>query len=97
MLVNMISRAYIYIYIYIYMYIYIHTHTRPFELVQFLHELAIHYLLLADTYQTIDQNIFSLLYSLSCSKSTAQSHIICFIIKNPLVSRGVHIVASYYN
>ena len=32
-----------------------------FELVRFLHELAIHYLLLTDTYQTIDQNVFSLL------------------------------------
>ena len=33
-----------------------------FELVRLLHELAIHYLLLADTYQTIDQNVFSILY-----------------------------------
>ena len=33
-----------------------------FELVRFLHELAIHYLLLADTYQTIYRNVFFLLY-----------------------------------
>ena len=61
-----------------------------FELIRFLHKLAIRYLLLADTYLTIDQNVFfSTLYSLSCSKSMAQDHVICFIIKNPLVSRGV--------
>ena len=40
------------------------------------------YYYVADTYQTIDQNVFSLLYNLSCSHHLYHH-------KNPLVSRGV--------